>query len=236
MNLNIQIVGTGIHEAAARSGLDGLRATWIIDRRGTTRPCYICNGKGMVGTDTCRTCGGQKETRQIEVVRLDTTPTCPEPIRQWVNECTQNGFHVNVCIRAAETGGGYTNTGRATIICGVGGEPLPAKKGQRIVNGEHAVFYTPQCIQVVIHRHHGQYRGRADYLTTTLPDLSIHSQTIWEWSNENEPSKILNTPNIPFPGDAAAAALRKSYHYHCRCAYYTASAKGGPHENGPEPG
>lgn len=117
-----------------------------------------------------------------------------------------------------ESGGGMTNTGCATVICGHEGEkiePLWVPRGYS--NGEHAGFVAKQgmCIVEADHDRSREYVSvRVIHRIGNKDDPDeLFLELIGEWEN--------NDGTIPARFEAARkAALGKSYCYHCREPHY----------------
>ena len=117
----------------------------------------------------------------------------------------------------AESGGGSSNTGSATIICGASGEklrPLFVPKGYS--NGEHAIFVVvPGQTHIVQagHSRSGEW-ARVERIAGLKGDELI-LETVGEYEDGDG--------NIPDTfRDAVDAATRKAHSYHCRSAFFVA--------------
>lgn len=117
-----------------------------------------------------------------------------------------------------ESGGGMSNTGYSTIICGEEGQrltPLFVPRGYS--NGDHAIF--------VVHP------GKTHYLKAEH-DRRGESVSLYRIDGIDEEDFILSTlvgeyqdgdSNIPMQFQTAVeVALAKAKCYHCREAHYTA--------------
>jgi hypothetical protein len=131
--------------------------------------------------------------------------------------CTRSKTNLPVI---AENGGGMSNTGDATIICGANGEALkPLFIPRGYSNGDHALFVAKPGMMVVFAGH-------------DRSGESVSVNRIITIGTENEPDEIVleklyeyenGDGNIPEAFEAAAqAALEKSKAYHCRSPFYVA--------------
>jgi hypothetical protein len=115
-----------------------------------------------------------------------------------------------------ENGGGMTNTGYATIVCGADGqklEPLFIPRGYS--NGDHAIFVVNPG-QTHLIRASRSRSGESVVVERAIDidgDDNLEVDVVGEYENGdgNIPSK--------FRG-AVDAALKKCRDYHCRSAHY----------------
>ncbi len=120
----------------------------------------------------------------------------------------------------AENGGGMTNTGNATIICGAYGEALkPLFIPRGYSNGEHALFVAKPGMYVVFASYDRSGESvsinRIVNIGTDVNLDEVVLEKVYEYENGDG--------NIPSEFDEAAeAALDKSKDYHCRQVWYIA--------------
>jgi len=138
------------------------------------------------------------------------------------------GFEYYFRLLAEERGGGATNTGSATIICGDNGEPLKPYRTPRrgsLSQGVHAVFATSKPIIEIVVDHH-----RQDF-TVVIYSYSINGTngevkkfTVWNLGTMADASAEEVLDSLPDYVDkyrqALQAALNKAVEYHCREPYY----------------
>ena len=131
--------------------------------------------------------------------------------------CTRSKTNLPVI---AENGGGMSNTGSATVICGTHGEalkPLFIPKGYS--NGDHALFVAKLDMVVVFAGHDRSGESvsvnRIVSIGTDSDPDEIVLEKMYEYENGDG--------NIPEGFEAAAqAALEKSKSYHCRSPFFVA--------------
>ena len=118
-----------------------------------------------------------------------------------------------------EQGGGYTNTGAATVICSPTGHPkraiYVARRGM-LACGEHALIPVTPGDHIVQARHH-----RSDYSITIYRIREINADTaeievVTEFSNGEWREPL---PAAEFEA-AVNAAREKATCYHCRGPHY----------------
>lgn len=112
-----------------------------------------------------------------------------------------------------ESGGGYTNTGVATIIAGKNGEPKKAiyirRRGQ-LANSHHALIPVTVGDYVLKADHHRGDFNIFIYKIKKILKEEILTEKIGEFSN-NE------WDHLPkFLEDAVETAIKKATCYHCR--------------------
>jgi len=121
-------------------------------------------------------------------------------------------------IECTEHGGGKTNTGEATVVCGLSGkalEPFFVPKKGKLANVIHAYFSVKSCVvsvhadrvsQVVtITRHEIVRKG---------DNATIEDEVLWK-------GVITQLPEIYTKySNAAWAAMQKAQTYHCRTVFY----------------
>lgn len=119
-------------------------------------------------------------------------------------------------IRNWEFGGGLTNTGMATIVCGMHGEKLKPKKvftKGHLSNKIHAEFETAYG-HLITSTKSGSISTVYYYLAFIHDSVSVQSKTVWEGPITSIPHKLyLFEPAIN-------TAYKKSNEYHCRRALY----------------
>lgn len=129
--------------------------------------------------------------------------------------CTRSKTNLPVI---AENGGGMSNTGNATIICGEHGEALkPLFIPRGYSNGDHALFVAKIGTAVVFAGHDRSGESvsvnRIVAIGTDSEPNEIVLEKLYEYENGDG--------NIPEDFKAAArAALEKSKSYHCRSPFY----------------
>lgn len=117
-----------------------------------------------------------------------------------------------------ENGGGMTNTGYCTVICGANGEALkPLFVPRGYSNGDHAIFIARPGMHLV---DASCDRGgesvtveRINAIGTENDPDELVTETIYEYENGdgNIPAKFQSVVN---------AALEKANCYHCRESHY----------------
>ena len=119
-----------------------------------------------------------------------------------------------------ECGGGYSNTGDATIVAGVNGLPKKAvyvKRSGHLANGRHALIVIEPGDHLVEVEHH-----RVDYWIRIFKIKAFDTETEFaltellyelkkgEW--DHQPPSYLQP--------AITAGIEKATCYHCRSAHY----------------
>lgn len=128
-----------------------------------------------------------------------------------------NQFFIN----CSESGGGWSNTGDATIICGINGEALKPyyipTKGT-LACAEHAMFSVKNSVIEVCASHH-----RKDFSITISkheivmePKIQLKKTEIWSGRPEELPVMFERF------SQAMKAACEKATDYHCRTPYFIA--------------
>ena len=116
-----------------------------------------------------------------------------------------------------ESGGGTTNTGGATIICGANGErlkPLFVPRGYS--NGDHAIFVARVGMHIVEAGHSRRGESATVYRIDgigTDDTVVFHEVAGYEDGDGNVPPEF---------EAAVDAALEKSHCYHCREPHFVA--------------
>lgn len=115
-----------------------------------------------------------------------------------------------------ENGGGMTNTGYATVVCGDRGEALkPLFVPRGYSNGDHAIFVVKPGETHLVHA--SRDRGGESCLVEKVISLTDDDSLVTELVGEYEDGD----GNIPPPFQSAVdAAHRKTRCYHCRKAHY----------------
>ncbi len=117
-----------------------------------------------------------------------------------------------------EKGGGFTNTGRATIICGSQGQkkkPVYIRRKGSLACENHALFILHQGDYIINARHHrGDYTIEI-YRVKNFVDDEVEVELVnkfdnGEWDNELE----------TFLEEPVKAAMKKAKIYHCRYPVY----------------
>lgn len=118
-----------------------------------------------------------------------------------------------------ENGGGMTNTGSATIVCGAEGQKLKTLFIPRgYSNGDHAIFVIEPGETHLVHG----WRSRAGEGAIVEKVIGIDSDDNLEVAVVGEYEN--GDGNIPPNFQSAVdAALKKCRAYHCRSAHYILS-------------
>ncbi len=115
-----------------------------------------------------------------------------------------------------ENGGGMTNTGHATIVCGADGQKLkPLFIPRGYSNGDHAIFVIEpgKTHFARAWRSRGGDGAVVEKVISIDGDDNLEVATVGEYENGDG--------NIPSNfQDAVDAALKKCRAYHCRSAHY----------------
>lgn len=196
--------------------------------------CIACEGTGKLFRDeTCGKCSGKGKLKAITALRLFPDEKDLKKLTVDLLESLDNTYRVDRTIRLAESGGGLTNTGRANVVCGLHGEPLPSVWGRSRSNGTHAVFWVHAGMLISFAHRRGNGSGTVTFygIDRTAPQwVGIHCVELWEFSISASDGlydirdvKASTMPTLKFPTDAVMAAWEKSCDYHCRSAYYVAS-------------
>jgi len=135
-----------------------------------------------------------------------------------------------------EQGGGYTNTGEATIIAGPKGEkkkPVYIRQRGELANREHALFVVHEGdIVIESSHHHGNFRHQVYRIVAIRGDeaelelLAEFSRGKWDTSplgQQLEADLTRMTTGEPPAMELSVAvqmAEGKATAYHCRSAYY----------------
>lgn len=220
-------------------------------QKATNKPCPKCGGTGKFIHESCRSCSGSGTGQFIEVNRCLITD---DNRAQWktiiggIRDLNAAGgrdedtlaitpdpqfHHVQSTVELQETGGGLTNTGYATIICGMKGEMLTSHHGFAKCSEPHAIFHVFAALVVNYSHHYGNGRGSVRIVNVDRQNILVIEQCeLWSFDDslkctELAPNKRLKSLNPPF--EAIRAAISKSRCYHCRSAFYAI----GQSANGP---
>lgn len=113
-----------------------------------------------------------------------------------------------------ENGGGMSNTGSATIVCGSNGEkikPLFVPRGYS--NGDHAIFVARPGMCIISAGHSRQYETVIVKRIVKIVGDELELVIVGEWENGDG--------TIPAEFEAAQkAAMDKAHCYHCRSPFY----------------
>lgn len=115
-----------------------------------------------------------------------------------------------------ENGGGMTNTGYCTVVCGKNGEALkPLFVPRGYSNQDHAIFVARPGIYLInASRDRGGETVIVERIKAIGTDDELITETIYEYENGDG--------NIPAKFQAAVdAALEKAHCYHCREPHFT---------------
>ncbi len=126
-----------------------------------------------------------------------------------------------------ESGGGWTNSGWAQVVCGPSGEPLPpiyVRQRGHLANGDHVLFAAREgMVLVVADQHRGDFEIKLWRIENILPpELNLDTdqptadcRLIAEYA--------LGEWHPPLPQEftwAVQAAKEKATCYHCRGGHY----------------
>lgn len=143
-----------------------------------------------------------------------------KPKEKWdeptVYEIPVEVLDATFCIDLSENGGGMTNTGSGTIVCGLSGKALrPYYTPKGYSNSDHAYFSVPSAV-VTITGYRKDENIKIIEHRIVLKDNSARIDSRKLWSGEVEA-----LPNLFSRFQAAAeAAAKKGNCYHCRCVHY----------------
>lgn len=137
-------------------------------------------------------------------------------------------YKVQLNIPLEERGVGLSNTGHATIVCGLDGQPLVSVGGLPKCGAAHARFFVHVALVVKYSQHRGQGSGLIYFVgidRDARHRLGVVKKKLWEFNDENSEEFVActrdgGTMTIEPPIAAVAAAKRKARDYHCRSAYY----------------
>lgn len=233
MELNIQIIpapagapplGGKIVQLPAREG------------QGMELACQLCSGTGVLPRhgDSCRKCGGTGKARFVEALRISVDAGRIEERRaelEAILDALPSSARVQCTIHLSERGGGLTNTGHATVIAGMHGEPLRGFGGSSRCGDDHAHFYVRSALVISYGHHRGQGCGTVTLVGVDCKarhHLGIVKTPIFKFE-DGEHTEVCQEArdagiswDIDFPVEAVKAARAKARCYHCRSAFYTA--------------
>jgi hypothetical protein len=123
-----------------------------------------------------------------------------------------------------QRGGGATNTGRCTIICGSNFEPLKAlyiRRSGSLSNSEHSLHIISEGYHIIVCTHHRRDFAIGVYEIKTISADSAEAKMICEFSEGQWDSvgEELFAHNTNFR-NAIEAAMKKAVCYHCRSPHY----------------
>jgi hypothetical protein len=199
--------------------------------QGETLPCQNCAGSGTYGqhTEPCRKCGGTGRAKFVLALRAE--PQNDEHVAELAAllDALPAETRVQRTVRLCESGGGYTNTGHATIVCGLQGEPLVGFGGRARCDSAHAYFYVHAALVVSYGHHRGMGSGSVWLVgidRTVRHRLGVEQVHLWRFDDGCQAIEVV-TPerarDFEFPTDAVAAAQQKARCYHCRSAFFVAA-------------
>jgi len=121
-------------------------------------------------------------------------------------------------IDVVEEGGGMTNTGSGTVVCGLEGEalhPYYVPRGGSLSCGTHAHFSVPKAVVTVTgYRHSDDVTIVKYWIVHDGTVARIESKKLWEGDLGILPELFSKFQ------DAAEAARDKGNCYHCRCVHF----------------
>lgn len=119
---------------------------------------------------------------------------------------------------ATEHGGGMTNTGSGTVVCGMSGKPLRpyyTPRGGHLACGTHAYFSVPNAVVTVTgYRHDTNVTIEEHRIVRDGNVARIESKKIWSGELGVLPESFSRFQA------AAEAAKTKGNCYHCRCVHF----------------
>ena len=194
-------------------------------------PCARCQGTGRVKERPCKKCDGTGEGLFIWCARLYPKPSEYEEVREYLKKLGPD-YRIDVTIGLSEVGGGHTNTGHATIVCGLKGEKLPSVHGYPKCGEAHAIFWVHAALVIEYSHHRGVGEGKVKLVAVDrrVP-FNVGIEEVPLWSFDDREIRVLNpkylrhnyendTLDLHFPEEAVEAAKNKARDYHCRSAYY----------------
>ena len=121
-------------------------------------------------------------------------------------------------IDCAEEGGGMTNTGSGTIVCGLSGKalrPYYVPRGGHLACGTHAYFSVPNAVVTVTgYRRDTNITIEEHRIGRDGNVARIESKKLWSGELEALPETFNRFQA------AAEAASTKGNCYHCRCVHF----------------
>jgi hypothetical protein len=119
----------------------------------------------------------------------------------------------------AEKGGGMTNTGSGTVVCGLSGKalrPYYTPRGGHLACGTHAYFSVPNSVVTVTgYRRDTNITIQEHRIIRESNIARIESKKLWSGELEVLPESFTQFQA------AAEAASRKGNCYHCRCVHFS---------------
>lgn len=222
--LNIQVIPaprTDIpHGIVQRPGVSAARST-----------CANCDGRGhLTHGDRCFPCGGTGTLRVLHAARFEPHTESEIAAVSSLLESLDCRHRVQVTARCWEIGGGLTNTGRATIICGMHGERLQAIHGSPKCGARHSEFYVFRALRVDYWQHRDVGEGRVSVFgvrerSAERPEVGLVDAVLWRFTDALTEIDLLDEDliaalRLTFPMDAVRAAQGKARDYHCRSAWF----------------
>lgn len=120
-------------------------------------------------------------------------------------------------IEGTEHGGGMTNTGSGTVVCGLAGKALRPYRVFRsgdLSCGTHALFSVPSGFVTVTASRDGSLEIVEHRIRRPGPTAVIESQQLWTGHLDELPNLFAHF------SPAAQAAVDKANCYHCRHAHF----------------
>jgi len=187
---------------------------------GEETQCPVCEGTGKLPRGAeCRKCGGHGKAQFLRALRWEYNLSDSARVQEFLRE--NPPAKVQTTIRLHETGGGLTNTGHATVICGLHGEKLRSFWGRSVCGGPHATFYVHAALVISYRHHRGDGHGDIRLVAVGDDHASITEIPLWTFDGH---SAITLAPDhaerLTYPTAAIDAAVQKSKIYHCRRAVY----------------
>jgi hypothetical protein len=171
----------------------------------------------------------------VRALRADVPPSMYDRVTAWLDALPHAQRCVQRTIRLTEHGTGLSNTGHATIVAGLNGEPLPSVYGIPKMRAAHAVFYVRAALVITYRHHRGVGHGEVALVTVDRAarhNIGIEQTPLYRFHDGDDAVEVVAQRDIPFPAAAVAAAREKARDYHCRSAYYAlgrhASGASGP--------
>jgi len=118
----------------------------------------------------------------------------------------------------SEHGGGATNTGSGTVVCGLSGKrlrPYYVPRGGHLAGGTHAYFSVPEAVITVTGYRRDENITICEHrIVTSGITAQIVTKELWSGEMEFLPGTFKRYQ------EAAEAAYRKGNCYHCRCVHF----------------